>query len=271
MIESLKVWMKPGVNDLTIRRVFQKAPYKAEIKRYETKNRSIRYVEVGNKRLPTVLFIHGAPGSSSDFFAYLKDQELLGKVRIVAVDRPGYGESGFGEAVPQIEEQAALILPLLEKLQNGAPLMVLGHSYGGPIAARLAMDYSPLVHHLIMASAAIDPDNEKQFWINKPLSASKTLKSLIPKMFQVAHSEKTVHAEELRLMLPHWGNITMPTIYIHGKKDRIVPYENVHFAQKMLSHNSDTHFVTLEQEGHLYPFFKKGVFKRAIFKHLNDY
>ena len=57
----------------------------------------------------------------------------------VAVDRLGYGESRPKKAVVSFEEQAAAIAPLLEERRGHWPVVV-GHSLGGPIAARLAAD-----------------------------------------------------------------------------------------------------------------------------------
>src|SRR4051812_46363629 len=74
---------------------------------YFVGRQKINYVVAGNESLPLVIFIHGSPGSLSAFIDFMDDTLLLEKVRMISVDRPGFGSSNFGYAEPSLEKQAA--------------------------------------------------------------------------------------------------------------------------------------------------------------------
>lgn len=96
---------------------------------------------------PTVLMIHGLCGVLNHFSALMP---LLPQARIIAYDRWGAGHS---DPAPQGAEalvaQAALAAQLLERLGTG-PVVVVGHSLGGAVALRLALDRPDLVRGLVL-------------------------------------------------------------------------------------------------------------------------
>ena len=51
----------------------------------------IHYVQTGNDSLPTLIFIHGTPGSWNAFEMYLRDSLLRAHYRMISIDRPGFG------------------------------------------------------------------------------------------------------------------------------------------------------------------------------------
>ncbi len=200
---------------------------------YEVLDREMHYVEVGDEDLSTVIFVHGAPGSLDAFLTYLKDDELLTKADLISVDRPGYGYSSFGKAETSIERQAAMLKPILDKVQQEDKKTILvGHSYGGPLVARMAMDYPDLVDGIVMIAPAIDPDNEKVFWISYPANWL-IFRWMVPKAFRVTNFEKLAHAKELEKMRPLWKNITCPTTHVHGDEDWIVPVVNIEYVKEV--------------------------------------
>src|SRR6201999_1434589 len=71
----------------------------------------LHYVKTGNDSLPTLIFVHGSPGSWDAFARYLEDADLLQKFRMVSIDRPGFGYSDFGDA-EHLTQQSELISPL---------------------------------------------------------------------------------------------------------------------------------------------------------------
>src|SRR5206468_4391460 len=78
---------------------------------------------------PWVLALHGWRRTHRDFSA------VLDGVDAVALDLPGFGTSppppeGWGGA-----EYAKAVLPVIERMT--APVVVLGHSFGGRVAVHL--------------------------------------------------------------------------------------------------------------------------------------
>lgn len=233
---------------------------------YSINGRSVFYTSIGSDTLPMVMFVHGAPGSWTDYVKYFGDENLVSKAHLVAVDRPGYGNSGLGNAVTSIEEQAEMLKPLLALNKSHQPIILLGHSYGGPIAARIAMDFPDQIKAMILLAPAIDPDNEKMFWVNKPASW-KAVQYILPAMMLTAQKEKETHASELRKMENDWGKITASTIYMYGDKDGLVPPVNVEYAKKKIT-NAPLEVIEFHNENHFIPWTQQDSVTRVILRYI---
>ncbi|MBK7651263.1 MAG: hypothetical protein IPJ20_11770 [Flammeovirgaceae bacterium] len=93
---------------------FKDKQNKATLKQYEIGKRTLNYLITENTNKPLVIFVHGSPGSLSAFIDFMADTVLLNKAQLISVDRPGFGASDFGYAVPSLNEQAKLLKPVLE-------------------------------------------------------------------------------------------------------------------------------------------------------------
>jgi pimeloyl-ACP methyl ester carboxylesterase len=96
---------------------------------------------------PWVLALHGWRRDHQDFTA------TLDGVDAVAVDLPGFGATppppeGWGSA-----DYAAAVEPVLDEL--GAPLVVLGHSFGGRVALHLAARSPEKVSALVLTGVPL--------------------------------------------------------------------------------------------------------------------
>jgi len=218
---------------------------------FKSNTKSIRYIMAKdyNENLPTVLFIHGAPGSSSDYFDFLKDSILVNQANLIAIDRLGYGYSSYGNAVPSIEKQAKIINQFIEDIQPNK-LLLVAWSFGGPIAVKMASNNSEITSILLLAPA-IDPSLEKHFYAGY-LAKWKATRWLVPTEFKVAEQEKLAHVDELIKMKDDWNRIKIPVIHIHGDKDHLVPFKNIDYSKKMLP---DIYYtpVIVKDGGHLLP------------------
>ena len=199
-----------------------------------THGRRLRYVSIGRDSLPTLLFIHGSPASMSLYRGRFSDTTILKTFRILTVDRPGYGYSGFGDPEPSIQKQSEMIRSLMDSVYKVKhPVVVVGGSFGAPIACRLAMDHPELVDGLVITGPAIGPGREKVFWFTS-LIESPAIRWFIPRMFRSANTEKIHHKEELEKMLPYWKNIRVPVMYLQGAKDNLIDTSNASFARQQL-------------------------------------
>ena len=106
-------WASFRTSDKKVIKRFAKHGLQAEV-RYETyQGLNLRHIHSKpyDPALPTLFFIHGAPGSSDNFDGYLTDSLLNQHANLISLDRLGYGYSEFGVAYPEIEEQAESLLP----------------------------------------------------------------------------------------------------------------------------------------------------------------
>ncbi len=220
-----------------------------------------------NKKLPTLLFIHGAPGSSADFYRYLRDPDLNKKANLISMDRLGYGYSDYGKAETSITEQAKSAFFILTKNQLKY-VVVIGWSYGGPIAAKMAYLYPEIIKHAVLIAPAISPKDEKYFALGK-LAKWKMTRWMIPKAFRVAEDEKLSHVKELELMLPDWSKMPTPISYYQGDKDKIVPYANAKFIKDHMPADK-LKLVTIKNGSHFIAFKNYPLIKAELLRILNE-
>jgi len=221
-------------SDDELNKIFTENHIDAEIHHYESNGRTLRYISSGNDSLPVLLMLHGSPGSISYYSRRLADSAIKGKFKVYAVDRPGYGYSGFGNPEPSIQKQSEMIRPILDSLNKvHHPVIVMGGSYGASIACRLVMDHPDLVDGLVLTGPSLAPGQEKYFWFTNIIE-HWSIRWFIPRLFRSANTEKVHHKEELQKMLPYWKNIHVPVVYLQGEKDDIIDTSNAGFARKQL-------------------------------------
>ena len=100
---------------------------------------------------PPVLLLHGWGASAASFSGLLQLSRT--RRRLVALDLPGFGESPLGSPRWTRAAYAELVRQLLAS-RGWAEVTVLGHSYGGGVALRLAGESSPPLDRLILCSAS---------------------------------------------------------------------------------------------------------------------
>ncbi len=239
---------------------------KGVLHQYKSAKRTMNYLEVGDSTLPLVVFVHGSPGSLSAFIDFMSDTALLAKAELITVDRPGFGASNFGYAEPSLQKQAELLKPILEKHKAQRPIILVGHSLGGPLIARMAMDYPSLIDGLVMVAPSIDPELEPNEWFRAPL-ATPFLKWLLPRSIRASNDEIYKLKPELEMMLPLWSKIKARTIVIQGKKDTLVPPANADFAKKMMT-GTDVKVIMVDGMDHFVPWNHPYLIRDAVLEML---
>jgi pimeloyl-ACP methyl ester carboxylesterase len=123
---------------------------------------SIRYVEEGSG--PAVLLIHGASSNAEDMRVALSGH--LDGYRAIYIDRPGLGWSERPDGRWTPEREAALIRALMTELEIEDPVVV-GHSWGGAITMRLAIDHGDALTGLVLIAPALRSDVGEAAWYNR--------------------------------------------------------------------------------------------------------
>lgn len=116
-------------------------------RRVETPLGRVHAVDRGNGS-PAVLFIHGNPGLADDF-AQTVVPRVAERRRAVAVDRPGHGYSDRLAAAMTPADQARIIHAAAAALGLERPIVV-GFSFGGPVAVAYALDFPADVRALVL-------------------------------------------------------------------------------------------------------------------------
>jgi pimeloyl-ACP methyl ester carboxylesterase len=97
-------------------------------------NEKIRFIQKGSGK--DILFIHGTPGSIEDWTIMI--DKLAKDFRVTAFDRLGHGFSSSNEYTYHLKDNAELAEQLIKELKLESP-MIIGHSYGGSVAAYMAV------------------------------------------------------------------------------------------------------------------------------------
>jgi len=207
-----------------------------------------------------IIFFHGSPSSLSAWNKYLLDTTRSKKANLIAIDRPGYGYSKFGKELPEIEPQAIAMSKLIEyyNLEN---VITIGSSYGGPLAARVAV-LNKRVKGAILISPAIDPHQEKKIWASRFTQWWLT-RWLVPTGYRVAGDEKTIHANEMAKIEANWHTLTIPVLHIHGAIDDLVPYTNVEYTKEKFP---NIEIITIPNAGHEIAWAKPQLILPHIYK-----
>lgn len=196
----------------------------------------------GEPKKDAFLFIHGSPGSMDAFLDYMVDTALLSHADLITYDRPGFGNSGFGKSMPSLTMQAETASALMDSL-GYERYWLAGHSYGGPIIVKVAMEHPQHIGGICIVAGSVSPELEPKApwrkWIDLPL-----VRQLLPISMRVSNEELMPLRDDLTMIEDDWGKLKMPVSLIQGTKDVLVPFGNLLYAKEKLT-QSDTVLVKI--------------------------
>ncbi len=251
MLLSQCLIMRNRWSDKKAYRVFKSKHVPLQIFDTIINKRHLHYAVCGSDSLPTLVIIHGSPGSWMNYMHYMWDSAMRAKFRIVAIDRPGFGYSDFGKAM-HLQEQCAIILPVLQKIKNDKPMFLAGHSFGGPVAIKLAADDPGLFHTIILIAGSIDINQEaKETW--RHIMNVKPLYWCLPGAFGPSNTELLYLKKDLIFLNGDFKKVTSNILFVHGDEDTWVPIQNIAYGKKMLTNARSIQADTLRGADHQIP------------------
>lgn len=210
---------------------------------------------------PRILLVHGASSNLLELWGPLAD-EFTPLHRVIAFDRAGMGYSMRPRRKAEtLAYQAACAAHVLRETGDG-PAIVVGHSLGGGVALRLALDHPKLVSGLVLIAPACNPYPHKPAWWAR-LSATPIIGDLFcsliipwlapalsgasiannfwpspvtvnytedagvplimrPRAFQASACDVVATNREFAAQQPRYAELFTPAVIITGDKDRIV-------------------------------------------------
>lgn len=226
---------------------------------------AVGYLAAGSPSGRRVVFVHGTPGDASDWSGLL-GAPATGQYRL-AIDRPGFGESATEKPVVSLSEQAGAVAALLEDV--GGPAVVVGSSYGGPVALRLAADRPDLVAGLLLVGGAADPGHEKIHPLQH-MVAAKPLAAMMPRALAHSNAELLALRGELERLSGDLGRIRASVTILHGLGDTLVPAENARYLAERLTGVARMRFTLVAQAGHFLHLLSPGQVEDALAELLDE-
>ena len=212
----------------------------------------MRFAWSGDPTKQPLLFVHGSPGSFEAWAEFLVNKNLQEKYHLIAIDRPGYGGSGDDGVEPSLQKQSEEIFSALEFNKSGLKAIAIGHSYGGPVIARMAMDHPEKIGGLIFIAGALDPQLEHTKWFQYP-ATWRFFRWVLPRELTVCNDEVMALKSDLELMLPLWKKITAPSVLIQGEDDPLVMPGNLQFLKTHLTNSQIAKATMVKGLNHFVP------------------
>ena len=199
----------------------------------------LHVTESGDAAGQPVLFLHGTPGSAGFFTRFLVHPRLQ-DLRLLAIDRPGWGNSILREnfdatLATQSETVGEFLCSLVSP--EFRPVVV-AHSYGATLAPRLMMEYPDCVAATLLLAGAADPLLAGPRWYNwltefPPVSWVVALSGTGLKQSNDEMMRVRAGLEEVQDI---WTLIRHPVTLIQGEDDWLVDPDHADFIEAKLAH-----------------------------------
>lgn len=247
----------------------------------------IAYHALGDKKNPTLLFVHGLASYKGVWYA--NAQELQQHFHCILLDLPGSGESSRGEYPYHLDFFSNTLVQFIKELKLREVTWV-GHSMGGQICLHAALHYHMYVKHMILFSPAGfeyylpneaslfksaiilgDFMNMDELHISNAINSSFYQSSAFSKtMIEHLHGyirnndrrlyrlmmERCMNAMLDEQLFPKLRNIPHETLVFFGENDMLIPNRYLHpvstleIAERAVNEMPEAMLKTYTQCGH---------------------
>ena len=223
---------------------------------------------------PGLVFIHGIGGEGRAWVA--QEAYFSDRYTVLAWDVTGYGGK------PMLDDMSfeTIAASLIEDLDAAGleKATIIGHSFGGMVAQRVARDFPERVERLVLCGTSPsfgnpDGDFQRKFIASRlaPLDEGKTLADLAPATMHgfkgdnadpdgivlgiecMAAVDEATYRTALQLisgfnMKDALGAISCPTLLVAAEKDNAAP---ARMMERMAGDISGARYVLMEGSGHM--------------------
>src|ERR1044071_1961690 len=192
----------------------------------------LHYYELRHPQAPwRIIFIHGSPASAAIFGEQFKHP--FPHANLLALDRPGFGLSGPANRKPSLDDQANALEALLPKSGQSRTILV-GHSYGAPVALLAALKFPNQVAGVVLIGGSVDPGQERTYIIQR-IADWSLVSWFLPRPLRQCNRELLTLRRDLELLRSRLKSLEVPVVMLHGGKDHQVPVENVEYLRSQLA------------------------------------
>lgn len=217
----------------------------------------------------TLVFLHGFGGQANQWRYQLQQFSLDN--RVIALDLRGHGRSDGppeGYDMPRVVEDVRMSV---DALSVQAPFVLVGHSFGGAVAAEFAAAYPDLLSGLVLVATA------GEFHLNPlyrlglalPVSVLRFVNPFVQGWLSAPpHILKRWYIQNLG----HWrgwqtfARIRTPTLVLRGHRDRVFAGP---FFERVAQSISDAEDVDIGVSGHMVMIERRDALNRALSRFLD--
>ena len=234
------------------------------------------YSSIVNPKASNLVFLHGWGGRWQSWFPIL--ERLKKDANLYAIDLPGFGDQPI-EIAYHLDNYVDFVIDFIKSQKIKNPILV-GHSFGGTIASKIAADKSiPLKGIILVDAAAIRHPYSLLQKINiiaiasiKKILSLPLIRIILPKIqktyYYLTHQQNSDYAtlkdqpilqktfrnlikHDLSSVLPQiktptliiWGEFDLSTLLIDGQKiNQLIP------NSKLIVYPGASHFSYLENQ-----------------------
>lgn len=211
---------------------------------------------------------------------------LFGKMRVWAIDFPGFGKSAMPPENWDIYNYADLVKKFAEKMEIKNPVLI-GHSFGGRVCIILAGKKMLDINKIVLVDAAgVKPKHGMGYYVKVyTYKAAKKVASFVGKFSK--ETEENIKSlfgsadyknanpvmrnimvrvvnEDLQYLMPQ---IDRPTLLVYGSDDDATPVSDAKIMEKLIP---DSGLVVLEGAGHFSYIDKAPQFGAVLRKFLEN-
>jgi pimeloyl-ACP methyl ester carboxylesterase len=232
----------------------------------------------------TILLLHGIPGVGAVWSEV--SRLLSARYRVVVPDLVGFGDSARADDIQTLwaDAQAAAVVALMDDLRIDEALVV-GHDFGGPVAAHLVAQARRRVAGLVLASTNAFSDTPIPFPLSgilwpgvgraweRMIFSAPSLRMMVkqgvgdratkldPHLYvgdrEQARAIRIIFGSALRDLASRYGPITqmlgrvdVPTRVVWGDRDPFFPVEQAHRTAELIR---GAHTTVFPGAGHFLP------------------
>lgn len=227
---------------------------------------------------PLVVLLHGWGGCIASM-APIRES-LKSEYRVLSIDLPGFGQSTRPDEVWGSAEYAACIGSVIDDAAPGPVLAIIGHSFGGKVAAYLGITQPIPVRSLVLVGTPgvrlpLSPEAERRSVRARRLKRMATrlpgpLRRAMQRRFERMGSEDYRNAGEMRPILVRAVNedlsedlpeLRVPTLLVFGGADPHTPPEIGRRMERLIPGSG---LVVLDASGHFPYLDEPAAFARVI-------
>jgi pimeloyl-ACP methyl ester carboxylesterase len=227
---------------------------------------------------PWVLALHGWRRDHRDFDAVLSGLDAI------ALDLPGHGAAPEPPASFSTAEYAAWVAPVIQEM--AAPVVVLGHSFGGRVALHLGASLPGQVGALVITGTPLAPDPARpktrppaRFVLGRRLHAAHLLSDARMERLRQRYGSADYRAADPLMRgvlvkavtetaqggyLPLLANFAGPVELVWGADDDQAPVGGMRLAAER---RPDATVTVLDGVGHFTPRHGVEALRQALLRH----